>query len=132
MFIKTLAAVAALSMIGGVANATPKGLGNELEDSFYIYTEVESGWEGSDYEGSSINTRIGYERDITEQTQVYIELGPAIGLEDGASGADTRLEVEVGGDIAITENVELYGEVEMRTGPLNDYKTKFGIQYNFG
>jgi outer membrane autotransporter protein len=132
MFIKTVAAVAALSLIGGVANAAPEGLGNELEDNFYIYTEVESGWEGSDYEGSSINTRIGYERDITEQTQVYIELGPAIGLEDGASGADTRLEVEVGGDVQITENLELYGEFEMRTGWLNDYKTKFGIQYNFG
>ena len=62
--------------------------------------------------------------------EVYVELGPAIGLENGAD-ADTRLEVEVGGDVALTESLELYGEVEMRTGPLNDYGTKIGLQYNF-
>mgnify|MGYP001499663709 CR=1 FL=1 len=40
-------------------------------------------------------------------------------------------KVEVGGDVALTESLELYGEVEMRTGPLNDYGTKIGLQYNF-
>ena len=130
MIFKTFAALAAVSMLGVAAHAEPQGLGNELEDGFYIYTEVESDWTGNEYDGSSINTRVGYERDLSETTEVYIELGPAIGLENGAD-ADTRLEVEVGGDVALTESLELYGEVEMRTGPLNDYGTKIGLQYNF-
>ena len=38
MIFKAFAALAALSLVGTVASATPKGLGNELEDNFYIYT----------------------------------------------------------------------------------------------
>ena len=119
MFKGILAAVAALPLVVAPAQA-----------GYYVYSEVESGWEGTEYIDSEIKTRVGYETEVGEQTEVYIELGPAIGIEDGGD-ADTRLEVEVGADFAVTENIELYGEVEMRTGPLNDYKTKFGVQYNF-
>ena len=43
--------------------------------------------------------------------------------------SDTRLAVEVGGDTMLTEDIKLYGEVEMVTGPQNDYGTKVGVKY---
>ena len=44
MIIKTFAALAAVSMLGVAAHAEPQGIGNKLEDGFYVYTEVESDW----------------------------------------------------------------------------------------
>lgn len=120
MFSKIIAAAAALPLIAAPAQA-----------GYYVYTEVESGWEGNEYIESDIKTRVGYETEIGERTEAYIELGPSFLIEDGSEDADTRLEVEVGADFLVTEDIAVYGEVEMRTGPLNDYKTKVGVVYSF-
>ena len=116
---KPLLAAAAATLLVAPAHA-----------GYYIYSEIESDYEGTEYTDSEITTRIGYETEISESTEVYIELGPSVSLEDGGD-ADTRLGVEVGADVALTDNLEAYGEVELVTGPTNDYGTKFGLQYNF-
>ena len=96
----------------------------------YVYTEIESGWTGSEYDGSSVTTRLGYDTELGESAEVYIEVGPTVLMEDGGS-ADTRLSVEAGGEVALTEEVAVYGEVEMLTGNLNEYGTKLGAIYRF-
>ena len=115
-----LAALAVAPMLATAAQA----------EGYYVYSEIESDWEGNEYDGSKIKNRVGYEHDLTEDTSVYVELGPQILLENG-SDADTRLAVEVGGDTMLTEDLKLYGEVEMVTGPQNDYGTKVGVKYYF-
>lgn len=119
MFKQVLVTAVAAPLLAAPAMAGP-----------YVYTEVESGWLGSEYEGSAVITRLGYDTELGEDAEVYIEVGPTVLLEDGGS-ADTRLAVEVGGEVALTEEVAVYGEVEMLTGNLNEYGTKVGAIYRF-
>ena len=120
MFKYALAALAVVPMVATAANA----------EGYYVYSEVESAWSGREFDGSEIKTRVGYEHALTEDTNVYLEVGPTVLLPD-SSDADTRLALEVGGDTALTENLELYGDVEMLTGPQNEYKTTMGLKYEF-
>ena len=115
-----LAALAVAPMLATAAHA----------EGYYVYSEIESDWSGSEYDGSEIKTRVGYEHDLTDTTSVYVEVGPQFLLENGED-ANTRLAVEVGGDTMLTEDLKLYGEVEMVTGPANDYGTKVGVKYFF-
>jgi len=115
-----LAALAVIPMVAPAANA----------EGFYVFSDVKSTWEGDDYERSRVRARVGYEKEITETTSAYLELGPEMYLLQDES-ADTRLALEVGGETELTEGLNLYGDVEMITGPLNDYKTKIGLRYEF-
>ena len=115
-----LAALAVAPMLATAAHA----------EGYYVYSEIESDWSGNEYDGSELKTRVGYEHDLTEDTSVYVEVGPQLLLDNGED-ADTRLAVEVGGDTMLTEDLKLYGEVEMVTGPQNDYGTKVGVKYFF-
>ena len=119
MLLKALAAAAAVPAIAASASA-----------GVYTNMELESNWRGNDYSGSQIETRVGYDHAVTEDASVYLEVGPTVLMEDGED-SDTRLGVEVGGEVGITEQLSLYGEVEMLTGPQNDYGTKVGATFRF-
>jgi len=119
MFNQVLVTAVAAPLLAAPAMAGP-----------YVYTEIESGWTGSEYDGSAVITRLGYDAEVGDSAEVYIEVGPTVLIEDGGS-ADTRLAVEVGGEVALTEEVAVYGEVEMLTGNLNEYGTKVGAIYRF-
>ena len=82
-----LAALAVAPMLATAAHA----------EGYYVYSEIESDWSGNEYDGSELKTRVGYEHDLTEDTSLYVELGPQFLLDNGED-ADTRLAVEVGGD----------------------------------
>ena len=101
-----------------------------MAEGAYVTTELESDWSGSDYEGSSIDTRVGYDFDVTEDVTAYIETGTIFDLPDGETG-DTAFVVEVGGDVAVTENLELFAELEVVMDDETDYGTKVGATYYF-
>lgn len=120
MFIKTFAALAALSMVGGAAHA-----------GYYVNTEVESDFDGSDYTGSELETRVGYEGEINDRTDWFVEMGPTVFFEDGDGSTDTELGAEVGIEFAVTEQLDVYGEVEAFTGDNLQTSTKVGARWSF-
>ena len=81
MIKSALAAVAATPLLAGAAMAGP-----------YVNVEANSGFVGSDYEGTVIETHVGYEGDISETAGYYIQVGPAFVSEDGGdNGYGTKV-----------------------------------------
>ena len=92
----------------------------------YVNVEANSGYTGNDYTGSVIDNHVGYEGD-----NWYIQAGPAIVLSDGAE-SELELSGKVGGTAALSDRLDLYGEVSFMTGDYNtSYGTKAGLKYSF-
>ena len=123
MFIKSIAAaVAATAMGAGSAFAGP-----------YVNIENNTGYAGNDYKAAITDFHVGYEGDITESVDYYVQAGPAIVAQDGE---DTTTEISgkagLGADIA--ESVNVYGEVAFITvdgSDEADYNLKAGVTYRF-
>ena len=122
MFVKTFAAIAALSMVGGAAHA-----------GYYVNTEVESDFKGGDYDGTELEVRAGFEGELSEKSDWYVELGPTTtwAPEDGA--AETELGVEFGADYAVTDKLTVEADIEVFTADSDnlDFATTVGARYNF-
>ena len=69
---KSIIALATLSTL----SATPAMAGP------YVNTEINSGWNGSDYGGSTTDLHIGYEGNV-DRLGYYLQAGPAIVSPDG-------------------------------------------------
>ena len=119
MIIKAIAGLSALTLAGGAAHA-----------GYYVNTEIESGFTGNDYTGSQLETRLGYEGELSDRSDFYVELGPTVTFEDDADET-TELGVEVGADFAVTDNLTVYGEVEAFTGSDIETSTIVGARYSF-
>jgi len=122
MIKSVFAATAALSMSAGAAFAGP-----------YVNVESNSGFRGSDYEGTVTETHVGYEGDLGESAGWYIQTGPAFVAADGED-LETELSGKAGVGVDVTENIEIYGEVSFATGidgADNGYGTKAGVTYRF-
>ena len=120
MIKSALAAVAATPLLAGAAMAGP-----------YVNVESNTGWVGSDYEGTVIETHVGYEGDISENAGYYVQAGPAFIAEDGEA-TETELSGKAGVSVAVSESVEVYGEVSFVTdADANGYGTKAGLTYRF-
>ena len=128
-------ALAALSL--GAMPASAEVI--EVPDSpgaFYVRTEVESDWGAGNYEQTVINTRVGYETEVGTDGLVYLEGGPAF-VNPAHSDLSTEVAVELGGVVALSENLDLYGDVELRTNDgtnLNtwmDVSSTVGLTYSF-
>ncbi len=92
----------------------------------YVNVEANSGYTGNDYSGSVIDNHVGYEGD-----NWYIQAGPAIVLSDGAE-SELELSGKLGGTTALSDRLDLYGEVSFMTGDYNtSYATKAGLKYSF-
>lgn len=92
----------------------------------YVNVEANSGFVGDDYSATVIDNHIGYEGEGW-----YIQAGPAIVAGDGV---DSELEMsgKVGGTVALSESVDLYGEVSFLTGDTDtSYGTKAGVKWTF-
>jgi hypothetical protein len=129
-------AIAALSL-GAPASAEIIGPAEaDAAGNFYVYTEVESDWALGEYEGTSTTARVGYEGDLSETVGAYIEVGPSFINPDGED-LTTELGFEVGAEVAVTENLTAYAEVELFTnggsdlGEDLDIGTKAGLTYSF-
>ena len=123
-------AVAGLA-IPAVLAAGPSAQASEADLSgFYVTTEANSDWTGEEYEGTSIDVRVGYETELSETVSGYVEVGPAFTVpESGESSTD--IGAEVGLSVAATEHLELFAEFEVITGDDYDYGTKIGATYRF-
>ena len=119
MIKSVFAATAALSMSAGAAFAGP-----------YVNVETESGFVGSDYQGTITEAVVGYEGTVGDAGW-YVEAGPALVSLDGEE-SETEFFAEAGAAIAVTEQLEVYGEVSLLTGDGDPgYGTKAGVTYRF-
>lgn len=120
MIKSVFAATAALSMSAGAAFAGP-----------YVNVEANSGFTGSDYDGTVTETHLGYEGDLGESAGYYVQAGPAFVSPDGED-LNTELSGKAGVSVGVTESVEIYGEISFITDEDdNGYGTKVGATYRF-
>ena len=122
MFKSVFAATAASStLFAGAAFAGP-----------YVNVEANSGFRGGDYGGTVTDLHVGYEGGAGA-LGYYIQGGPSIVSPDGAE-SDTVFSGKVGGSVAATENLGIYGELSFATGAGDadtGYGAKAGLKYNF-
>ena len=119
----------ALAALAATALATPASAG------VYVNVEANSSLTGSDYTGTTTDVHVGYEGG-NETASFYVQGGPAVVSVDGADEADTRISGKVGGSVAATEKVDVYGELALLTADSdtdddNAWATKVGIKYTF-
>ena len=98
----------------------------------YVNVEANSGFSGSDYSGTTTDFHVGYEG-ATGALGYYVQGGPSLQAPDGAA-SDTVFSGKVGGSVAATENLGVYGEFSLATGANgadNSYGTKAGVKWTF-
>ena len=121
MIKSAFAALAAAPLFAGAAMAGP-----------YVNVEANSGFTGSDYAGTTTDFHVGYEGS-TGTLGYYVQGGPSLQSPDGAASA-TVFSGKVGGSVAATENLSVYGEFAFATGANgadNGYGTKAGVKFTF-
>jgi hypothetical protein len=122
MIKSAFAALAAAPLFAGAAMAGP-----------YVNVEANSGFTGSDYNGTTTDLHIGYEGALGESAGWYAQIGPSIVTPDGGT-TDTVISGKAGLGADVTDNLGLYGEVSFATGANgadNGYGVKAGAKYRF-
>ena len=120
MIKSAFAALAAAPLFAGAAMAGP-----------YVNVEANSGFAGSDYTGTTTDLHVGYEGS-TGALGYYIQGGPSIVTPDGGD-TDTVFSGKVGGSVAATDALSVYGEFSLATadGADNSYGAKAGVKWAF-
>ena len=119
----------ALAALAATALATPATAG------VYVNVEANSALTGSDYTSTTTDVHVGYEGG-NETASFYVQGGPAIVAVDGADEGDTRISGKLGGSVAATSKVDIYGEIAVLTADSdtdddNAWGTKVGLKYTF-
>lgn len=100
----------------------------------YVNVEANSGWTGSDYNGTSTDLHVGYEGTLGEDASYYVQGGATVVSPDGGD-ADTVPSGKAGLGLALTDALGAYGEVSFVGSGDKDidrgYGTKIGLKYNF-
>lgn len=123
MIKSVFAAAAAAPLFAGAALAGP-----------YVNVEANSGWTGSNYGGTAIDTHVGYEGALGKDASWYVQGGATTLLPDGGD-ADTVPSGKAGVGVALTDSLGAYGEVSfVGSGDANidrSYGAKAGLKYSF-
>ena len=123
MIKSVFAATAALSMSAGAAFAGP-----------YVNVEANSGWTGSNYNGTVTDAHVGYEGALGESASWYVQGGASLVSPDGGE-TDTVPSGKAGLGIGVTDAVAAYGEVSFLGSGDDDidrgYGAKLGVKYSF-
>jgi len=123
MIKSAFAALAAAPLFAGAALAGP-----------YVNVEANSGFTGSNYNGTNTDLHVGYEGPIGESASYYVQAGATIVAPDGAA-TDTVPSGKAGVGVALTDALGAYGEVSfVGSGDRNvdrGYGTKIGLKYSF-
>ncbi len=98
-----LAAAAAAPFLASPALAGP-----------YVNIESNSGFAGSDYDATTLETHLGYEGSLGSDAGWYVQGGPALLFVDGEDQT-TELSGKIGLTAGITEKLSAYGEVAVIT-----------------
>ena len=100
----------------------------------YVNVEANSGWTGSDYNGTSTDLHVGYEGTLGEDASYYVQGGATVVSPDGGD-ADTVPSGKAGLGLALTDALGAYGEVSFVGSGDSEvdrgYGTKIGLKYNF-
>ena len=96
----------------------------------YVEVESNSSFAGNDYTGGTIESHVGYEGELGEKSDYFVQAGPALVLTDGAS-SEVELSGKVGASVEVAEATDLYGEASFITGATNGYGLKAGVRYTF-
>jgi hypothetical protein len=123
MLKSTIAALAAAPLFAGAAMAGP-----------YVNVEANSGFTGSNYTGTAIDTHLGYEGALGESASWYVQGGATIIAPD-AGASDTVPSGKAGLSAGLTEQLSAYGEVSFLgsgvAGVDRSYGTKAGLKFAF-
>ena len=123
MIKSVFAATAALSMSACAAFAGP-----------YVNVEANSGWTGSNYNGTVTDAHVGYEGALGESTSWYVQGGASLVSPDGGE-TDTVPSGKAGLGIGVTDALSAYGEVSFQGSGDSDidrgYGSKLGLKYTF-
>ena len=97
----------------------------------YVNAESNASYTGNDYTSRTTDLHVGYEGDVGS-LGYYIQGGPAFTAADGADGS-TDFSGKLGGSVAASEKLGVYGEVSFKTDETadNSYGTKIGAKYSF-
>ena len=96
---------------------------------FYLNVESNSAFLGKDYIGSGTDAHLGYEGG-NGSASYYLQGGAFLSNPDGGESS-TNFSGKVGGSVAATEKVDIYGEFSIVTDTTNSYGTKLGLKYKF-
>lgn len=95
----------------------------------YANIEANSGFTGSDYNGTATDFHVGYEGEVGAASW-YIQGGPSYVSPDGGEG-ETIATGKIGGSVAAGEKLSVYGELSAAFDDVNSYGTKAGVKYKF-
>tara|TARA_R100001594_G_scaffold11348_4_gene25831 strand:+ start:102 stop:461 length:360 start_codon:yes stop_codon:yes gene_type:complete len=97
----------------------------------YLNAESNASYSGNDYQSRNTDLHIGYEGGAGN-LGYYIQGGPTFGGADGVDG-NTEYSGKLGGSIAASEKIDVYGEVSVATVEDADkaYGTKIGAKFKF-
>ena len=95
----------------------------------YVNVEANSGFTGSDYSGTSTDFHVGVEG-TSGVAGWYIQGGPTYVSPDGAVG-ETIATGKLGGSVAASDKLSVYGEISAAFDSVNSYGTKAGVKYSF-
>lgn len=124
---KQALALSALAVLGA-ASVAPAMAGP------YLTTKVGAKGEGSDFDKSYIETRVGYETKYGN-LKPYIEVGPAWENKDGEDSAETMGQLEIGTKIKLTDNISSKVKAEFtslnESGSDLEWKYEATLTYDF-
>ena len=115
---KKIISILSVAALGSPAMAGP-----------YVNIENNAGFTGSDFNAHVTDFHVGYEGGESWASW-YIQAGPSVFVEDGGE-ADTKATGKIGGSVAATENLSVYGELSAAFDAVNLYGTKVGVKYSF-
>jgi len=97
----------------------------------YVNVESNASYTGTDYTSRTTDLHVGYEGDVGD-LGYYIQGGPALVNGDAVDGSN-EFSGKLGGSVAASEKLDVYGEVSFVTADDADkaYGTKIGAKYNF-
>jgi len=97
----------------------------------YVNAESRASYSGNDYQSRNSDLHVGYEGELG-QLGYYIQGGPTLSNGDGVDG-NTEYSGKLGGKIAASEKIDVYGEISVATVEDADksYGTKIGAKYKF-
>ncbi len=112
-----------LTIVAASALSTPAFAG------FYLNVENNGSYTGKDYNGSGTDLHLGYEGG-NGTGSYYLQGGAFLSNPDGGDSS-TNFSGKVGGSVAATNKVDVYGELSIVTNDTNSYGTKLGLKYKF-
>ena len=123
----TIAAVAASPfLLAGAAFAGP-----------YVNVESNLSYPDGDYSGATTDLHVGYEGSISESADFYVQGGPSFVAVDGTDGSESEFSGKAGVNIAATDSVGIYGELNAITGEdssnddIVNWGAKAGVKFTF-